>query len=139
MGEPLSWDAAMGRPFLLYPIRLPWAHSCAIHDAAGAEIWRVKVTWKFDLRSQNGLSFRPWIGISAVVFLSGCSAVAPFSAAPRLPQNADAPPLSAPPPPPPDLTQAAPHHRQYYDQKRRRYYYFDPVKKQYFWEDGAPK
>jgi hypothetical protein len=30
-------------------------------------------------------------------------------------------------------------HRQYYDKLHKRYYYYDPVKKAYFWENGAPK
>ena len=104
---------------------------------------------KFDLGVQKGFLFRTWIGVSAAVLMSGCSVTGPFSAAPRLPQNAggaviktDRPvavPLSGPPPAPPALTEAAAPHRQYYDQKRRKYYYFDPVKKQYFWEDGTPK
>jgi len=107
------------------------------------------VALKFDLGEQNAWSFRTWIGVSAAVLLSGCSVTAPFSAAPRLPQNtgAAAPPtdrpvavpLSGPPPAPPGLSEVASPRRQYYDQKRRRYYYFDPVKKQYFWEDGTPK
>ena len=104
---------------------------------------------KFDLGEQSALTFRTWIGVSAAVLLSGCSVTAPFSAAPRLPQNTGASatstdrpvavPLSGPPPAPPGLSEVASPRRQYYDQKRRRYYYFDPVKKQYFWEDGTPK
>ena len=30
-------------------------------------------------------------------------------------------------------------HRQYFDKLHRRYYYYDPVRKNYFWEDGQPK
>lgn len=48
-------------------------------------------------------------------------------------------PLSGPPPAPPGLNEPSAPRRQYFDQKRRKYYYFDPVKKQYFWEDGTPK
>jgi hypothetical protein len=107
------------------------------------------VVWKFDLEAHNGWSFRTWIGVSAAVMLAGCSVTAPFSAAPRLPPNsgaaspsADRPmavPLSGPPPAPPGLNEPSAPRRQYFDQKRRKYYYFDPVKKQYFWEDGTPK
>ena len=104
---------------------------------------------KFDLDVQSGWAFRTWIGVSVAVLLSGCSMTAPFSSAPRLPQTAGAAanspdrpvavPLSGPPPAPPGLSEAASPRRQYFDQKRRKYYYFDPVKKQYFWEDGTPK
>ena len=104
---------------------------------------------KFDRSVHGGNSFRTWIGVSAAVLLSGCSVTAPFSSAPRLPQNTGAAssapdrpvavPLSGPPPAPPGLSEVASPRRQYYDQKRRKYYYFDPIKKQYFWEDGTPK
>jgi hypothetical protein len=96
--------------------------------------------------------------LGCLVLLSGCAAVAPFSAAPRLPADASqtaggaggtagpaasgrpvAVPLDAPPPAPPSLGANDPRRRQYYDQARKRYYFFDPVLKRYFWSDGTPK
>lgn len=93
--------------------------------------------------------------VGSAVLLAGCSAVAPFSAAPRLPSpsaagagSAPAPavsnrpvavPISAPPPPPPSIDTSDPRRRQYFDQVRKRYYFFDPVQKRYFWSDGTPK
>ncbi len=94
--------------------------------------------------------------LGGVLLLAGCSAVAPFSAAPRLPpaptttgpgsgaapSATDRPvavPIAAPPPAPPSLDAHDPRRRQYYDQARKRYYFFDPVAKRYFWSDGTPK
>lgn len=95
------------------------------------------------------------VALGLALLLTGCSVVAPFSAAPRLPPapaaesatgaaaaRSDRPvavPISAPPPAPPSVDLSDPRRRQYYDQVRKRYYFFDPVLKKYFWSDGTPK
>ena len=38
-----------------------------------------------------------------------------------------------------DPANAEPSHRQYCDKHKRRFYYFDPVKREYFWDNGQPK
>jgi len=103
---------------------------------------------------QDARSLKPvLIALCGAVLLSGCSAVAPFSAAPRLPSpsaagSGTAPavserpvavPITAPPPPPPSIDTSDPRRRQYFDQVHKRYYFFDPVLKKYFWSDGTPK
>ena len=107
---------------------------------------------------QDARSLKPVLtALGGAVLLAGCSAVAPFSAAPRQPSpsaagagsgSGSAPavsdrpvavPISAPPPSPPSNDTSDPRRRQYFDQVRKRYYFFDPVLKRYFWSDGTPK